>query len=57
MNASRPLFDDPEALERARLRALADIAEGRTVPHEEVAAWLKTWGTADEKPMPPEWLR
>ena len=57
MNAERPLDDDPTALEKARLRALADIEAGRVVPHAEVADWLKTWGTADERPMPPEWLK
>lgn len=57
MNAERALFNDPDALERARLRALDDIKAGRTVPHADVTAWLKSWGTADEKPMPPEWLK
>ena len=37
-------------------RARADIAEGRVVEHEKVAEWLKTWGTRDEHPIPPEWL-
>ncbi|WP_260599854.1 antitoxin [Sphingomonas endolithica] len=45
---------DPEAA--AIVRARADVAAGRVVPHEKVAAWLKTWGTADEQPMPREWL-
>lgn len=39
-----------EDLESIR-RGLEDIAAGRTVPHEEVAAWLRTWGTPDEKPF------
>jgi len=47
---------DPEAAAAATARARADIAAGRTVPHERVAAWLRTWGTADELPMPREWL-
>lgn len=38
-------------------RADADIAAGRGVPHEEVVKWLRTWGTPEEKPAPPEWLR
>jgi predicted transcriptional regulator len=32
-------------------RQWADIEAGaRTVPHEKVARWLETWGTADFKP-------
>jgi len=26
--------------------------EGRTVPHEEVVAWVASWGTHHELPMP-----
>ena len=48
---------DPAEDEAALLRAEEDIAAGRVVPHEEVAKWLRTWGTPDEKPMPPEWRR
>jgi predicted transcriptional regulator len=43
--------------EAALRRAEEDIAAGRLVPHEEVAKWLRTWGTPDEKPMPAEWRR
>jgi DNA-binding helix-hairpin-helix protein with protein kinase domain len=28
-----------------------DIAAGRVVPHDKVAAWLATWGTPDEQPL------
>lgn len=31
---------------------LADIAAGRSLDHETVAAWLKTWGTDREGPPP-----
>jgi len=32
-------------------RQWAEIEAGApTVPHEEVARWLKTWGTAEFKP-------
>jgi predicted transcriptional regulator len=31
-------------------------AGGPFVPHEEVAAWLKSWGTDDELPPPPATL-
>ena len=37
-------------------RARADIKAGRVVEHAKVVEWLKTWGTGDERPMPPEWL-
>ena len=47
---------DPDAEAASLARARADIAAGRTIPHEQVAAWLKTWGTPDFKPMPREWL-
>ena len=26
--------------------------EGRVVPHEDVAAWVKSWGGPNELPMP-----
>jgi hypothetical protein len=41
----------------ALLEAEADADAGRVVPHSEVAKWLKTWGTPDEKPMPESWRR
>lgn len=52
------LFEESEEeLAAAAAEAEADFAAGRCVPHEEVAAWLKTWGTPDYKPMPRSWLR
>ena len=45
--------DDVVAIGRAR----ADVAAGRVIPHDDVAEWLSRWGTPDETPMPPEWLR
>lgn len=59
MEYERRLFEDldPAAEEAALQRARDDIAAGRCVPHEEVAKWLRTWGTPDEKPMPKEWRR
>ena len=39
-----------------RSRARAGIKAGRVVGHAKVVEWLKTWGTADERPIPPEWL-
>lgn len=34
------------------LESEQDIAEGRTVPHSQVKAWLKSWGTENELPVP-----
>lgn len=61
MKSEPSIFDqideiDPEADERAMAEAEADLTAGRVVPHEEVAAWLDTWGTPDEKPAPKSWL-
>lgn len=53
------IFDEVDAAaeEAADAEGLADIAAGRVVPHAEVSAWLETWGTPDEKPMPASWLK
>lgn len=53
------LFDEvDEAAEAAAdAEAEADIAAGRLIPHEEVAAWLDTWGTPDFRPAPASWSR
>ena len=48
------LFEEDDAASDAR--AEADIAAGRVVPHEEVAKWLKTWGTPEAGPPPREWF-
>ena len=52
------VFDeiDAEAEEAALQRAEAQAVAGKVVPHEEVAAWLRTWGTPDERPAPPRWF-
>lgn len=59
MKSEPSLFDeiDVEADAVADAEALADIAAGRVVPHAEVDAWLKTWGTSDEKPAPAHWFK
>jgi predicted transcriptional regulator len=55
MNAERnDIISDEDAA--ADARADADIKAGRGVPHEEVVAWLKKWGTLDEVPAPREWF-
>jgi predicted transcriptional regulator len=53
------LFDDPdlEADERAMAEGEADADAGRVVPHEEVAAWLDTWGKPKAKPAPKSWSK
>jgi predicted transcriptional regulator len=43
---------DEEAEGRTVEEAEADIAAGRLIPHDEVVEWLKTWGTANERPAP-----
>ena len=49
------LDEDVEAA--ADAEGMADIAAGHVVPHEEVAAWLDTWGKLDEKPAPAKWRK
>ena len=58
-NPASSFFDeiDSDAESAADADGLADIAAGRVVPHEQVAAWLETWGTPDETPDPDSWLR
>ena len=31
---------------------IADLEHGRTVSHDEVASWLKTWGGGSERKAP-----
>lgn len=49
------IFDvEPDEALEARLdaQAEADVATGRVVPHAQVVAWLKSWGTAKKLPRP-----
>lgn len=48
---------DEAAEAAADAEAEADFAAGRVIPHEEVAAWLDTWGTPDFKPAPESWFK
>lgn len=59
MVAEPSIFDeiDKTAGEAADAEGVADIAAGRVVSHAEVSAWLDTWGTPEEKPMPASWLK
>ncbi len=54
MPTTKSIFDEigDEEEERALAEAEAGVAAGRAVPHEEVAKWLKSWGTPDELPSP-----
>ena len=58
-NPEPSLFDLPDdaADERAAREGEADADAGRVVPHEEVAKWLDTWGTPEEKPAPKSWFK
>jgi predicted transcriptional regulator len=44
------------AVQEWQLAAIQDgIAQadaGRLIPHEEVVAWVRSWGSPDELPMP-----
>lgn len=53
MAETKSIYDLDEA-EDARLDAesLAAYRAGKFVPHEEVAAWLDSWGTDHELPCP-----
>lgn len=59
MKHEQAIFEeiDPDVEAAADARAEADIEAGRVVSHTEVAAWLKKWGTPEETPAPPEWLK
>jgi len=48
------IFDevDEESEAAADARAEADIIAGRVVSHEAMKAWLLSWGTPDELPLP-----
>lgn len=52
------LFDEiEEDMAAADAEAMADFEAGRCVPHEEVAAWLDTWGKGERVPAPKSWFR
>lgn len=53
-NVEPSLFDDIDevAEERALQEAEAAYAAGRTISHEAMTAWLKSWGEPDELPPP-----
>jgi predicted transcriptional regulator len=58
MKPEPSIFEEDEAEDARRYAiALEDIRLGRVIPHEEVRAWLETWGTPDEKPPPEAWFK
>ena len=58
-NPDPPFFDEiDEAAEMAAdAEALAEMDLKGGVPHEEVRAWLDTWGTPNEPPPPASWFK
>jgi predicted transcriptional regulator len=54
MKPEPSIFDeiDQAAEDAADAEGLADAAAGRLIPHEEVGAWLDTWGAPGSKPAP-----
>ncbi len=47
-----PGAEDEEAIRAQILAGFADIDAGRSVSHEKVVAWLESWGTENELPVP-----
>ncbi|CAO3398955.1 hypothetical protein [Azospirillum palustre] len=43
---------DDDALTRAIAEARAQVAAGQTIPLRDIADWLDSWGTTDERPAP-----
>ncbi len=40
-----------EAKRLSILEGIADVEAGRVVPHNDVKAWLESWGTENELPI------
>jgi predicted transcriptional regulator len=59
VDADPSIFEtiDLEADEQAMREGEADADAGRVVPHDEVIEWLRTWGSADDRPPPAEWFK
>ena len=59
MTSEPSIFEQPdaEADERAMREGEAAADAGHGVPHAEVAKWLATWGTSDDKPAPKSWFK
>jgi predicted transcriptional regulator len=54
MAKTQPLNVDSDVDDAtADAEALADLRAGRTIGHDKVKAWLRSWGKPDELPPPP----
>jgi hypothetical protein len=47
-----PGADDEASIRAQILAGFADLDAGRSVSHEKVVAWLESWGTENELPVP-----
>jgi len=46
-------FLDLQSWQLAAIRQGLDEADaGKLIPHEDVVAWVESWGKEDERPMP-----
>jgi predicted transcriptional regulator len=49
-------FAEKQALEQQRwqetMQAMASVAQGQVVDSDDIHAWMKSWGTAEELPVP-----
>jgi predicted transcriptional regulator len=54
MSETSQLFDkiDDAAEARAIAKARSKIAAGTGIRHDDVMAWLRSWGSPDELPAP-----
>jgi predicted transcriptional regulator len=52
MLESEPIAIEADDVEELDRRWQAIEGGGRTVPHERVVRWLRTWGTAQFRPWP-----
>jgi predicted transcriptional regulator len=53
MAKTQPLSTEPDVDDAtADAEALADLRAGRTISHDKVKAWLRSWGKPDELPPP-----
>lgn len=58
--AGAPFLSEEEELAadlKLIAEAEADYAAGRCIPHEEVMAWVETWGSGKRVPPPKSWFR
>ena len=52
MGKPQPIFDEADTDDEAEdAEALADLDAGRIIDHEDMKAWLQTWGKPT-KPAP-----